>query len=58
MKKEKITKVVLEYETYRTILTGKQAEEWLSAADGACVINAVHGMTFPQFKWKREKVKW
>lgn len=58
MKREKITKVILEYETYRNILTGKQAEKWLSAADGMCIINAIHGMPFPRFRWKKEKIKW
>jgi hypothetical protein len=55
-REEKITKVVLEYKTYRTILRGKDAENWLFKCNAAAFMSTVHGAPLPEFPWKTEKI--
>ena len=56
-KKEKLTKVVMQYETYKDTLEGKQAEEWLKVCNSQVMMGFVHGQYFPEFKWKTEKLR-
>ena len=55
-RKEKLTKVIMEYESYKTTLKGKQAEAWLKACNSQCLMGYVHGNYMPEFKWKKEKL--
>ena len=58
MKEKKLTKVTLEYDNGEVqTLSGKQAQEWISKLDSALTLNFVHGVNFPEFKWKHEKRK-
>jgi len=56
MSDKKLVRVELEYdngEIHR--LTGEDAEKWLEAANGQAVMSALHGMSFPEFKWEITK---
>lgn len=51
----KLIKVTFEYDTHTDTLEGKEVEDWLSAVNGAIGFNAVHGVSFPRFNWKKVK---
>ena len=53
----KILKVIMEFDDKIQYLEGKEAQEWLSAADSMAIMESVRGRPFPEFKWVIESKK-
>jgi hypothetical protein len=54
----KLLKVTMEFEDKVQTLEGEEAQRWLTALNGQCTMEHVHGRPFPEFKWKiKDKVK-
>lgn len=55
MAKKKLIKVIFEYEDEIHYIEDEEARRWESAANGVITFNHVHGISFPQFDWKKIK---
>lgn len=53
---KKLIKVTFEYDDGEVSwLEDEEAEAWQSAANGVITFNHAHGVSFPQFKWKKKQ---
>lgn len=48
----KLKKVTMEFDDKTQVLEGIEAENWLQALNGKCIMESIHGRPFPEFKWK------
>ena len=47
----KLLRATLEFEDKTQILEGEEAQKWLDALNGTCVMEHIHGRPFPEFNW-------
>jgi hypothetical protein len=52
---DKLLKVTFEYPDRTEWLDGEDAEKWLKACNGMCVLGWAHGNPMPEFKWHKKK---
>ena len=41
----------MEFEDITQYLEGEEAEQWLKAVNNTCVMEHIHGRSFPEFNW-------
>uniref|UniRef100_A0A6M3JL37 Uncharacterized protein n=1 Tax=viral metagenome TaxID=1070528 RepID=A0A6M3JL37_9ZZZZ len=49
--RSKLLKVTMEFEDKTQYLEGEIAEQWLKECNAKCVMEAVHGRPFSEYKW-------